>query len=314
MNGDLSALQAHVETLAAEAPVGTLAPSFRGYAEVMRDLLDLARCGLGVHLIGRSVRGLPLFALSLGEEGRPTSAVMAGVHAMEWIGVEVAQAALERLAADPPEGQRVVAIPVVNPDGYRMVEDDLRAGRRRFRRANANGVDLNRNWPLHHRPGARLAQRLLPFLGHAGSRPMSEPEVAAVVAFLQGQPTRVARAISLHSIGEMVLYPFGGRWRPPQDVARSREAAEALAARLPGGYRVVQSARWVPGTFAHGMELDWLHAGLGAAAVLVECSLGSLSVRAPETWLAPMRWFNPPNPAQVADELAPAVEAFLRGQ
>ena len=47
-----------------------------------------------------------------------------------------------RLVAAPPVDRRIYVIALANPDGYRRIEDDLWAGKRRFRRTNAHGVDL----------------------------------------------------------------------------------------------------------------------------------------------------------------------------
>jgi hypothetical protein len=82
--------------------------------------------------------------------------------------------------------------------------------------------------------------------------------------------------------------------------------------RLAERYTIDQTSRWWPGWFAYGMEIDDLHTRYGANALLVECSRGGLSFD-PATWLAPFRWFNPPDPARHAHDIARAVEPFVRG-
>jgi predicted deacylase len=89
------------------------------------------------------------------ESARAVSVVIGGLHAIEWIGVETALALAERLDAAPPVNRRVLVVALANPDGYRKIEADLWSGRRRFRRTNANGVDLNRNWPTAFFPRRR---------------------------------------------------------------------------------------------------------------------------------------------------------------
>ncbi len=273
----------------------------------MLEAISEAALGAREQTLGTSVQGRPLVAYDIGQ-GEHTSVVLAGIHAMEWIGVEVCLGLMRKLIADPPRDRVVRVHPLVNPDGYVRVEEGLRTGRRHFDRTNANGVDLNRNWPTHWKASHR-AGTLLPFLGNGGSAPQSEPEVAAVLRGLDGFSS-VKRALSLHSFGRKVLYPYGGRWRRVADFEAHRDAAEEIATAT--GYDAVQTSRWVPGAFAHGMELDHLYDAYGALAILIECS-GGFSSRTPSMWLHPFQWFNPADPAQVARGLEHPLERFLRG-
>src|SRR5262249_20932335 len=160
-----------------------------------------------------------------------------------------------------PPDTLVVAFPLVNVDGFLRVEERRRAGRTHFfTRGNANGVDLNRNWPTFFRRRT-LASMVAPWIWRPGARSGSEPEVHALLAELEALAARarIARALSIHSYGRVVLYPYGGRWRAPP--LALRDAAVDLAARL--GYRAHQVSRWHPGAFAHGMEIDHLYARYG---------------------------------------------------
>src|SRR5690606_18480823 len=119
-----------------------------------------------------------------------------------------------------------------------------------------------------------------------GARPASEPEITAILGSLDALGRPVERALSLHSFGRKVLYPYGGVWRRPSAHDAHRRAARTIAHTLPG-YDVVQCSRWVPGAFAPGMELDHLHDRYGALAILVELGAGGAKLRDPATWLAP---------------------------
>ncbi|MEZ4300407.1 MAG: hypothetical protein R3B70_36010 [Polyangiaceae bacterium] len=46
-----------------------------------------------------------------------TGVVLAGVHPIEWIGIETCLALLDRLAGADLGGRAVTAFPIVNPDG-----------------------------------------------------------------------------------------------------------------------------------------------------------------------------------------------------
>ncbi len=65
--------------------------SYRGYTELVGRWSSIVRAGARAPMIGRSVAGTPLFALDIGpRDAARVSVVMAGIHPIEWIGVEVA--------------------------------------------------------------------------------------------------------------------------------------------------------------------------------------------------------------------------------
>lgn len=286
--------------------------AYHGMGEVFAEVLRIA--GEHTSVAGRTREGLPLVRVDLpGEDAdAPVALVIGGIHAMEFIGVEVAVALLRQLVQERGP-RRVVVFPLLNPEGYLRAEADLRAGRRRFVRTNSRGVDLNRNWPTHWRT-TRLPQRILTFLGSAGAAPLSEPEVATVVEAMGplASDRRLERALSLHSFGNKLLVPYGGRWRRPLGADTHDGLALEVRGRLLDRYHLTTPSRWVPGLFAYGMELDHFHAW-GADPLLVECSSGGLAITDPGSWLHPFRWFNPRDPGRHAAELAAALVPFLQG-
>ncbi|MBX3246693.1 MAG: hypothetical protein KF901_05865 [Myxococcales bacterium] len=307
-------LKSHVDAL---DPSPLVLPAawgpYRGYRALMGELRgQVEHGGVRARALGPSALGLPLFAFDAGPPDAPrASFVIAGLHAMEWIGVEVATRLVARLAAAPPSDRLVRVVPVANVDGYRRVEARLREGRRAFDRTNARMVDLNRNWPTFW-SSSHLRAKVLPFLGHGGATPTSEPEVAAITADLEGLDVPLERALSLHSFGRKVLYPFGGAWRRSPSHDAHLAAAEALAAAMPG-YSTVQSSRWVPGFFAPGMEIDHLSAYFGAIAILVELGAGGPRLSDPSSWVHPFRWFNVPELERELELVVPPLERFVRG-
>src|SRR5690606_4233604 len=152
-------------------------------------------------------------------------------------------------------------------------------------------------------------------IGRSGPAPLSEPEVHAVAAHIDAvaASSRLDRALSLHAIGEVVLTPYGGRFSRPAAAARLDAAARAIAHRLPG-YRARQVARWLPGSFARGMEIDHLHDRYGALALLGECTWGDASWRRPWTLFDPFAVFNPIPGRGQAMRVATALEPFARGR
>ncbi len=291
--------------------------AYHSYAQVMAKLEDWARASDAVRLetIGTSHGGEPLRALMVGpgpEDARGVSVVLSTVHPMEWIGIEAHLRLLERLVGRPPKDLLVVSVPVVNPDGYKAVEQNLRDGRRRFVRHNGAGVDLNRNWPAFWDKRG-LSTRLAGRFFARGKGPGSEPEVSAITTLLGHR--RVERALSLHSFGGTVLFPFGSRLAPTPRFAEHSRWAESIAKRIDSDrpYKAVQCSRWVPGLTSSGMELDWFHEQ-GAISLLVECSRGGVRLKKPKSLLEPFQWFNPRSPGPCAERIAAGVEPYVRGE
>jgi hypothetical protein len=285
---------------------------YRGYGELLGELAALVERGARLAVIGRSVKGEPIFAVQLGatQPKARTTVTLSAVHPMEWIGIEAHLALLRRLAESHLEGRAVIAVPIVNPDGVIRVEMKLRAGRRGFVRHNARGVDLNRNFEARwHDRG--LVQRLLSFIYAPGSRPASEPEVAALAHHLAAR--RVDRSLSLHSFGGAVLYPSAATLWPIWDAAEHRAWARRIAEAADAKpYRAAACAWWACGMTAGGLELDWLHDRHGAVSLLVECSRRNAGLH-PARLFEPFAWYNPRNPAAVAASLSAAMLPFARG-
>ncbi len=108
--------------------------------------------------LGRSVRGRPIYAIELGDPDNERRVLAVGViHGNETAGRLIDQ----RLASGRPRKEALLwTIKELNPDG-------VAAGTRQ----NANGVDLNRNFPWHWRSLGTRGD-----LQYSGPRPLSEPE------------------------------------------------------------------------------------------------------------------------------------------
>ena len=290
--------------------------SYYGYGKQVARWQDLVRQGARAYEIGRSVLDQPILALQWGpEDAQETSLAMAGIHAMEWIGVEVLHRVMQSLCDEKGLRRKIIFVPIMNVDGFLQVEDDLRKGKSRFRRGNANGVDLNRNWPSHFRSW-NFAPALLPFLGKSGKTALSQPETAAVMSLIENLngSTRLKTVLSLHSFGRMILLPYGGRWKRPSGFESMVTTATKLQNTFHEKYTIRQCSRWVPGFFARGMEIDSMVDRTEAEAVLIECSKGGLSLWQPRSWFSPFRWFNPQQPENTITGLTPGLRKLLLGE
>lgn len=257
---------------------------------------------------GRSVHGVPLLAYRFARPGEPVrvpAMVIAGMHAMEWIGVETLLALLERAVAAMADGRllgrALTFVPIVNPDGYLSVQADLEAKRWRFTRRNGRGVDLNRNFATHFDGRARLLE---PFFAQ-GPEPWSEPETRALRDLADS--VRPQRFVSMHSFGGYFLYPYTGNRRPPPDEPLYQRVGRQMQDLQPRyRYRVVRIGKLPKVMWARGSEIDWFRDRFGAMSFLFEVSRGGLEARAPLRALDPFCWFNP---RDVAGEVGNAVPA-----
>lgn len=284
---------------------------YRSYAATWRALASLAPRATA-HRIGTSWGGEPLWAFAVEPAGgspRATTLVVAGIHAMEHVGVATAVALLERAvsAGSPWRAHRLVVVPIANPDGFRQVEIDLTGGARRFRRANARGVDLNRNFAAFWDDRYYL-NRVAGRLFSPGEGPLSEPETRAIDELCARE--RPTYAVSLHAFGEWIFTPYAGSRRQPAEHERLIQIATAMAAAQPHRpYRVLQLARRTRLFQARGAEIDHFYERHGALSFLVEIGAGP-RLREPPTWFLPYGWFTPPAALLERDiaNVLPAVE------
>lgn len=116
-----------------------------------------------VREIGRTVQDRPILAYRVGDPNASVKAVvMSAIHGDERGPIRIAN---NLVNGAPIQGVDLWVIPVFNPDGLA----------KRSRR-NARGVDLNRNFPTDW--GRSFGQT------YSGPRPVSEPETAALMTFL----------------------------------------------------------------------------------------------------------------------------------
>ncbi len=132
-------------------------------------------------LLGQSVQGRPIIARAYGTgDGKPVLGVGV-IHGDEQSGLAIV-ADLKQAAV--PTGIEMWLIDSVNPDGMALNT-----------RKNANEVDLNRNWPTNWQPIARSNN-------YSGTRPASEPETQATLAFIN--LIKPVTGVWWHTVGDYV--------------------------------------------------------------------------------------------------------------
>ena len=299
-------------------------PAYHFAAEVEAELASLAARRPGVveaRTIGRSVEGRPIVAWRVRRPGDGTAfphaprepqrlLVFANIHAMEWISTEVALGFAEWLVAHPVAGVEVTVVPILNPDGRARVERDLLDGRNAYRRGNARGVDLNRDFAVN-REARAVWRRVIPAYYATSPAPLSQPETRALDRLAAAG--RFHAAVSLHAFGGFVYYPWAGSWERAPDRRDFVELGDAMvAAQPPRAYHVRQLARWAFFFRGHGMELDHLYGRYGTRAFLVELTRSGLSPLRPAEWKRYFRWYNPRDPAPHVRSGVAALRALAR--
>lgn len=262
---------------------------------------------------GRSVEGRPLLAVRVpgSRPGLPEVSVCANIHGPEFIGCFVARRLLEQLADGPAASIReraaVWVMPCLNPDGYERVWARGGRGNLADLRVNANGVDLNRNFPLP----AGASRSSLPGAGsdrpgdptYRGARPLSEPETRDLVALLEAQ--RIVASTNLHSVMGTLIPP---RVASREDFRVYRTLCRAFRSAQPD-FRYLRLANHAFDVYT-GEQEDFQHAALGTWAICVEhfplaASLAQ-HLRPPSLF-----WrFNPREPDKWAGNDIPGILAF----
>lgn len=166
-----------------------------------------AEARVGEYVAGRSVEGRPVTCRSFGSGDRVVL-ILASIHGDEPAGTPLLEELGQRLRDRPAliAGGRVLLLPIANPDG-------LAAGRR----ANARGVDLNRNFPAANWRGG----------GGQGRKALSEPESRALLELIEEHRPRAV--ISVHQ--PLGCIDYDG---PGEELARAMGAVSELPVRRLG--------------------------------------------------------------------------------
>jgi murein peptide amidase A len=196
-------------------------------------------------VIGRSAEKRPITAVQVGDPAGTRVALVVGViHGDERAGLRVVRA-LKRRAADDAAavmGTQLWVIDTVNPDGVRA-----------HSRKNADGVDLNRNFPYRWGDHVPHSSGYYP-----GPRPASEPETKAVMAF--ARRIRPDLSIWYHQPWAAVLACHG---RPQVAVEYAKLVGMATSCRGEG---------------LRGTAISWeTHVFPGSSAFVVEMPPGRIS-------------------------------------
>lgn len=241
-----------------------------------------------VFSLGDSIEGRPIRVVKISDnadtdEDEPGFLLMARHHAREPLSSELALETIRRLLetyeTDPytewlVNEREIFVIPRHNPDGAAWDEEQGLVYWRKNRRQNAGqpaecwGVDTNRNygyqWGLDQGSSGDPCSDV-----YRGTAAFSEPETALTKAFLEAN-TNITTLITLHTYGNMILYPWGYTSSPIGDET-DRAIFQAMAAR----FRDFNGYTTGPGNSLYpisGDTVDWAWGALGLFAFTFEVS------------------------------------------
>jgi predicted deacylase len=202
--------------------------------------------------IGHSVQNRPLEVYRFGT-GRTERLIVAGMHGGgEYNTIQLADLLITHLKEHPeiiPADKTLYILRDLNPDGEARAHSYLG-------RANANGVDLNRNWDANWQKDWPRAGCWTQTYVTGGKSPGSEPETKALAAFIESH--HFDAIINYHSAA---LGIFAGGL-PPDDY--SIRLAKAVAAVTTYSYPPINAGCVYTGGFT-----DWANEK-GIAALDVE--------------------------------------------
>jgi hypothetical protein len=287
-------------------------PGAEAYTEQWRDLC--ARSNGREQVAGHSVEGRPLWRFEWGPNKAPSVLLTGLIHGVEVIGSLALHRLLEKVtSARRPitERLRLVVAPLLNPDSFAENMERLERGLPAWKRANARGVDLNRNFP----PAGRVTGLLRVFAGsryrwspyYSGDEPFSEPETKAVRDLVQEIRPRLS--IGFHSFGRLLLYPWAHSRRPSPREPSYRRLSEAFLRRIPSStYRARQAIHLYP---TEGDLDDWLEAEHQTLAFTVEVGMLDRRLLDPRRALNPFCWMNPTRIEAATEEVLPGLLGLL---
>lgn len=192
------------------------------YKDYQKWLQNIDEGLLKIKVVGKSVLGNKIYALMLeNNPSRPWAIITGGIHAREHLSCDL----VCRLINDCIKRKTDICInlafiPLINPDGANLATGELKGLSKKRKKllikinngsdfslykANANGVDLNNNFPANwehnfskqNKPGGS---------GFYGTKPLSEPESIALAKFTT--KLKPFLTISYHLKGEEIYFDF----------------------------------------------------------------------------------------------------------
>lgn len=224
--------------------------------------------------IGRSYEGRNIIAAHIKtKENLPIVFLECGIHAREWISHSACLYIIDQLATEYEKDEGIRQLlsryewrihPIVNPDGYDYTHTTDRLWRKtrsKSRFSNkCRGADANRNFDVGK--FCRTHSSSNPCQdNYCGDYAFSEPESRAVRDALWATEGRTEFYFSLHSFGQLWMFPYGYTDLPAPDYDTlmniSLRAKEAIRSVQGTVYRVGSISKTI--YQVSGSSVDWVY-------------------------------------------------------
>ncbi|XP_060520849.1 uncharacterized protein LOC132698674 [Cylas formicarius] len=222
---------------------------------------------VNLELLGHSYEGreLYLIRISSGPGCKPTILIDAGIHAREWIAPPTALYIINQLVENATNRELYenidwAIIPVLNPDGYSYTQTNARLWRKSrlpVQGSTCVGTDLNRNfdfnWMVIGASDNPCAET------YAGPYAFSDVESRLLRDYILEHNDTIKLYLTIHSFGNMLLYPWGHTTELPDDAEELQYLGEIVSdaiAEVRGSSYVVGSTTNIL-YYAAGVTQDW---------------------------------------------------------
>jgi hypothetical protein len=271
---------------------------YHSFDEMETELNQIAADHPGItrlESIGKSYEGRDIWAMKVSdnpdiEEDEPEIFYNSMHHAREWLTMEVALYILNYLTdnygsnstiTNIVDNRQIWIIPCVNPDGrvWDSAADDPTSHRSqpsgwRKNRVDhgegSRGVDLNRNYGYMW--GGAGASDVPSSPTYRGPEPFSELETKAIRDFVAQHD--FVFAISYHSYGQLLLYPWGYTYNDPADeelfLAVGEKMANLITNKAGSSYPGYTPQQGSDLYLTSGTDDDWLYGEMGIYSYTIE--------------------------------------------
>lgn len=242
-----------------------------------------------VKIIGKSVLGQNICAINKIYDNNFKWAILtAGIHAREHLSCDFLCEQIEKLKSLSPLNYNLSIIPLVNPDGMQIATEGIANIPKKFAKkllqingsddfslykANANGVDLNNNWPANWEKCFSLKTKPSS-QGFYGYSPLSEPETLALAKWTE--KINPFLTINFHLKGEEIYFDF---FQDERRFQRDEKIAKIFAEST--GYKIKKTQ-----DISSGGYKDWCVQTLKIPALTIELGNDKFSHPFPQNELS----------------------------
>lgn len=254
------------------------------YTELIAEIISLQEYdNIDTVAVGQSTTGQEIYGYHLGDYNGPQILIEAGIHAREYPSTLVVVGIAKYLAEKGVVGGGIYIVPLVNPDGVRLVLDGLdwiECDKTRdyllsindsntdfsLWKADIWAVDLNVNFPALWGGGSQNVFCPSPS-NWIGYYPASEREVRVLMTLTDN--IRPALTLSYHTKGNVIYYGF--ETLTPEEIARDKEIADIISSI--NGYQPIKTEN------STGGYSDWVSETYRVPAFTVE--IGDVTLPTP---------------------------------